>query len=353
MNWKLSDTKPLLWISGPPDIGKTILSSAIFTDIQATSQAADCIAIFSCDANDRPSTLMDVLFGSIIAQIATKVQPEHLVHGLPQCLINAWQKSARFGRKSLSKSDLPQYILFDMAVLLRRTWVIIDGLDEMMEPERVRELLDIASALGPSFRLAVLSRATSTIKKTLGHLSQIEIENSDVQGDISRYIEARSKELPLDNDKIRQNVSQAVNSKSEGMFLWARLIMADLSTATCQADMEQILLQYPVGLSGVYDRFLEGIASQAIHRQRLAQNILQWVCCACRPLRIDDLASALSSTYSDSWVNDENGARPSRSAILDVCSPFFRSQQHTRHTPPSTPVFQGVSDRTKNSANYQ
>lgn len=319
----MGNEKQILWISGPPGIGKTVLSSAMIADIRDTYLPAPaCIAMFHCDASNQQSRSMDILFASIIAQMASKVPPEHLVHGIPSCLANAYQKSIRFGRKSLSKADSPQDVIATMALFMD-TWVVIDGLDEMDQPERAQELLNISSLVGAAFRIAVLSRSTSTIKKVFADIPQIQIQPSHVQNDIHQYIKARSKELPLDEEAARQQVAQAVNAKADGMFLWTRLVMEDLTIATCLADIEEILLQYPIGLSGVYDRFLSGMVSQSIYRQHLARDILQWVCCAFRPLNMPDLDSALSTNTSGGRFENGTGSRPSRQVIMDICGPFL------------------------------
>lgn len=316
--------EPLLWISGPPGVGKTVLSSALIADLRATIPTSDCIAVLYCDANDRPSRSMDVLLASLIAQMASKVPPEYLVQGIPSCLNSAYRKSIRYGRKSLSKADSPVDIVAEIALLVRKTWVVIDGLDEMDQPERAQELLDISSLVGPAFRVTALSRSTRTIQKVFAHLPHIEIQPSHVQSDIWQYIQQMSNELPVHDDAERQMVAHAVNAKADGMFLWTRLVMEELSAATCLADIELVLDQYPVGLKGVYDRFLLGMASQSIHRQRLAKEILQWVCCAFKPLKLTDLAFALSmNSSSASTFKNSLKDRPSCLVMTDICAPFL------------------------------
>lgn len=330
LEWKTDHDKPRLWVSGPPGIGKTVLSSAVIADLRATCAAPACIAMFYCDANDGRSRSMDVLLATIIAQMAASVPTDHRVDGtLPSCLTSAYRKSVRFGRASLSQADSPQDLIAEMALLVKNTWVVIDGLDELDQPERAQELVDIASRVGPVFRLTMLSRRTPELHKVFIHTPQIQVQAPDIRNDIEQFVEAKSRELPLDqdNDAARQGVVQAVNAKAEGMFLWASLVMKDLSTATCLADIEEILGQYPVGLSGVYDRFLLGLAAQSTYRQRLARDLLWWSCCAFRPLKIRDLASAVSTGHDalgdGRFDAGHDLVRASRPVMLDICCPFL------------------------------
>lgn len=317
------DRNHILWISGPPGIGKTVLSCAIIDDLRDTIPTPACVAIFHCDANDRQSRSMDVLYASIIAQLATKVPQEHLADGVPSCLANAHQRSLRYGRTSLSKADSPNDLVAEMSMLLKNVWVVIDGLDELDQPERTQDLLNISALAGPTFRLVILSRRTPALKKVFDNVPELQIQPSNVQTDICQYVEARSWELPVSDDATRQQVVQAVCAKAGGMFLWSRFVMDDLVTATGLEDIEQILVGFPTGVGGVYDRFLLGLTSQPANRQQLARHILRWTCCAFRPLNMADLNSSLLVTTSNYASQNDNGPRAFRSVMIDICQPFL------------------------------
>lgn len=258
--------------------------------------------------------------------MASHLPPEYQDGGLPSCLVKAYQRSKKFNRPSISKADLPHEVFAALCLLVEQTWLVIDGVDELDEPQdAVQQLLRISSSPGHALRLAMLSRSIPNIEKlhAAGDFHRIDVQPWNVERDIRAYIESKSRDLPLDDDYSREIVIEEVAAKSDGMFLWSRLVMEDLASATCLADIKQTLRQCPSGVSGIYDRFLTSLSSQSIPRQRLARDLLRWVCCTFRPLNISELESALSTKISAAHGRTSDDQKVYRSAVTEICHPFL------------------------------
>lgn len=205
--------------------------------------------------------------------------------------------------------------------------VVIDGLDEMSEPEiTARQLVQPSLICKPGVRIAILSRYSKGLMRCFDESMHLAIRPSDIRHDIENYVRERAQRLPLDDKASRQNLVKAISDKVDGMFLWAHVVMQDLETATTFSDVEDILLRCPPGLAATYDRFILGLASEPAHRRRLAKELLQWVLCSFRPLSITELEIALSIQLSGR-LNDERAAgtdhKVFRTVITEICNPFL------------------------------
>lgn len=317
LQWKRSTSRsPILWLSGDPGIGKTVLSSLIVKDIEETTSSS--VAYYRCDANNDLSRTRLGLLSSIIAQLKAAYQIRSTASPLPQCLVEAYQTSFKFGRPSLSLADSPDCLVTE---LVRQSSeaaaLVIDGLDEMDEPERVIENILQLVEQASSLRILFLSRHTPTITKKLAHLPRIQLSPTDLQHDIRSYVSRRAKDLPIEDLNLRQKIVEEICSKAEGMFLWAKMVVDELVSATSPAHIKTILHQCPPGLYAMYEHFLRIVAIQSPKRRMLAYDILRWVVCAARPLTVDELHAALTTNLQD------QAERPFRHVIAEACSPFI------------------------------
>jgi hypothetical protein len=105
--------------------------------------------------------------------------------------------------------------------------------------------------------------------------------------------------------------------KAEGMFLWAKIVLDDLVSATSPTHIRTILDQCPPGLYALYRHFLQGLAAQTPQKQKVTRDIMRWVVCAARPLTVTELEGALTAGLEG---RDE---KPFKSTIIEACSSFI------------------------------
>lgn len=317
LQWKdPASESSLLWLWGDPGMGKTVLSSIIVRDVGETTNFA--VAYFHCDGDNEPSRTTLGLYASIITQLKATYQTRRSNSSLPQCVVDAYERSVKFGRPSLSSADSPDELILELALLFAEPIVlVIDGLDEMADPDKTLDSLLKLSKRSKSLRILFLSRHIPAIRKVLHHLPQVRLSPADLEHDIRSYVSTRIQDIPLDDHSMRSQVVNQVCSKAKGMFLWAKMVMDDLVLATSPTHLSTILDQCPPGLYAIYEHFLYGLVAQSPERQNLTRDIIQWVICAARPLTVEELEGAL--------ITKPNGQseKPFRSVIIDACSPFI------------------------------
>lgn len=239
----------------------------------------------------------------------------------PDSVISAYEKASRFGRRSISKDDSPENILSRMLPSSTPLSLIIDGLDELEDPENaIKPLLELASRTDKT-RIAFFSREMPEIQRLLSSAPRIRISQNDTQTDIKTYVRGSSDFVPLESHAAREQIIEEICFKADGMFLWARIVLEDIAKTTNLATLREVLHCCPSGLQPVYSHFLNRLTSQGPHRSKLARDILQWVCCTARPLTIDELETALATRVQTGRVPDSE--RAFRSSILNICGPFI------------------------------
>jgi len=107
---------------------------------------------------------------------------------------------------------------------------------------------------------------------------------------LETFISVRTRELVQEkqwHDKWIDKITFALTNQSGGTFLWAALVLNDISKVTRTKLIEAKLANLPSDLHEVYDRMLKNIP---VDDMETAKHILQWVVVARRPLSISELA---------------------------------------------------------------
>lgn len=293
--WLADAHRPLLWISGGPGKGKTMLAIYITEVLQpAVDSAHDVLLYYFCsNRNKNQNTAITMLRGILHQWI--DLDPD-----LAQHIKNSFEGTETTKYTVSSFVSLWRVFL----TLLRQTGssrvvCVLDGLDEC-ERESLRQLLDaVGNYLSdsqerarPRLKLILLSRPQpALLESKLGQYPQIKLDDSDteISHDVERYVFAKVAELAseqnLSEDMVAQ-VQRALLAGSNGTFLWVGFVANDLQGRSW-AEMNEILRGVPKGLGGVYQRLL-----QQIDDKEALVPILQWIVLAARPLTVDELTVA-------------------------------------------------------------
>ncbi|KAI0870237.1 hypothetical protein GGS24DRAFT_493150 [Hypoxylon argillaceum] len=209
--------------------------------------------------------------------------------------------------------------IFRLSTISSHIWVV-DALDECVKFSSWFKLLP---QLPSGLRLFITSRSTDEIERGITSLgSRIvtrELTNQDTAKDMHAYLSARLEDLSLENV---DELCRRILTKSQGSFLWVRLVLQEFESAYTDEDIEAILQDVPDGLYKMYNRMLEMIESER-RRTKLARSILSWVALACRPLTIDELRCAVRLDINETPHNIEK-------AIPTVCGQLVFIDQASR-----------------------
>lgn len=299
-NWKQMESEaPILWLSGKPATGKSVISGAVIDDLR--SSGFRCAYYFFKHGDNHKSKLSTCLL-SLALQMAS------LDEEIGAKLVTIQREGTKVdmdNERNIWRSIFMSGIL---PVLRGPYYWIIDALDE-------------CSSIGPFFesilgkfgspttplRVFITGRQAPFLSKQLLTLPQDrvareEIITEDSVKDIKRLVESRSGAFIAGDEESRAALVEKVVEKSNGLFLWTRLVMDELSNSFSEEDAKNALDELPHGMECLYHRALDSI-SQATRGRALAHAILEWTCCATRPLKVMELGGALEVEMKDKFPN--------------------------------------------------
>jgi nucleoside phosphorylase len=292
----LADAKhPLLWISGGPGKGKTMLAIYITEVLQPVVDAADNVLLYYfCSNRDKHRNTALTIMRGILHQwidlhphLAKNVKNSFEGTETIKYTVSSFVSLWRVFLTLLQQSTSSQVVC------------VLDGLDEC-EKESLRQLLDaveyyLSKSGGkarPRLKLIILSRPQpAVLESKLGQYQQIQLDASDteISQDVERYILAKVAELASEqslSEKMVAQVQQTLLAGADGTFLWVGFVANELQGRSW-SKIDEVLRHIPKSLGGVYQRLL-----QQIDDKEALVPILQWVVLAARPLTLEELTVA-------------------------------------------------------------
>ncbi|KAF2108066.1 hypothetical protein BDV96DRAFT_653272 [Lophiotrema nucula] len=301
---------PLLWIRGDPGTGKTYVAGSIVATLLSQmasgrgqwSNASVGFFFFSRESNTFATDGYCQAMKNAAWQIAT-VNPDYAAHVASQChrqtdvaaVASAWRKlfTSYFGRQG------------------RHLYLVLDGIDETVEDgddgreEFLKLLPDLqdSSAAGISLLLVGRPHLTDSLKlaaygRRTAKMATIHIDAQKNKADLLKYIDKRMVcvELGGASPDFTQHIRQTIESKSQGMFLWAKLMFEILSKQTTEEAMRKRLDDAPAAINDMITIVLKVYSSTLKAREPDEFNlILAWLACAARPLSLAEIAAVLST----------------------------------------------------------
>lgn len=283
-----SDRGKLLWISGKPAAGKSVLSGFIIDDLQ--QRRIPCSYFFFRHGDRSKARLATALrhLAFQMAQnnpkvldkiLAMQAQDEHLNDANDSSL---WRKL---------------FVNCILQVQFTSHFWIIDAMDECMNFAPFLE--SMLSKLDRRVPLKILatSRDTPDLSKSFlsldKHYLVIErISSTDTLCDINSLVEEKSRLFNVDSDDDRKALVQKVIDKAHGSFLWTILVLEEISNAYSKEEIESILHELPPEMEDLYHRTLQSMSKFSRGKQ-LAKAILTWTVCSTRPLLLAELDAAI------------------------------------------------------------
>ncbi|CAD6445238.1 4a4361a0-46ea-4436-a941-eb14bdffe16c [Sclerotinia trifoliorum] len=289
-NW-LDGKDRLLWCSGSPGAGKTVLASAIVDNLETTFSSSNVgVAFVYCNYAEK-TTIAEYL-ASIVQQL---VRQRYVI---PDYVIDLYRKHRSMGRNLTSAEAV--HLLHLLTSEFPRLYIVVDGLDECDETKKTRSnLVRELRNLPLNTNVLLTSRRLGDIEDKLSDCPHLEIRASD--HDVRAYLGAR-----IDTDEnilkfckkdptLRETIVGKIAEKAHGMFLLAHLHIEAIASELKISRIKKALAGLPNILDNSYDdamkRIMEG---QDTNRKNLAMNILMWLSCAKRLLTLRELQHAMA-----------------------------------------------------------
>ncbi|XP_014560345.1 hypothetical protein COCVIDRAFT_34576 [Bipolaris victoriae FI3] len=317
----------LLWISGGPGKGKTMLSIFLTEELKkhaAQQENTDLIFFFCSAQNEKHSTALAVLRG-LLHQILTK---------RPQLSKHALRHFEPPERKQQTLASLEALWIIFVEVItdveFGTMFCVLDGFDECEESTRKVLLSRLVTLLNGhnysnqnAFKLAIISRDMHGLKGCLR--VRLDPDNDErVSSDIELFISARMNDLSEIegfNEKMHEDVQKELLDRAEGTFLWVGFAIHELSQKRTCSEVLRALRGLPRGLPAIYGHMLLRIPEE---QREISRKILRWVTLAIHPLSLQELAAAVG--IQSSFPTQITEEQATRDAIF-YCKPLLQEQK--------------------------
>ncbi|KAK3983781.1 hypothetical protein QBC44DRAFT_45029 [Cladorrhinum sp. PSN332] len=329
LEWKdpANDSTPILWLHGIPGAGKTFLSAQMVEKLQESGRHV--LYAFLSHENKELGETIHVL-RSFLFQ-ALQEDPS-----LRPILLNSDVSDRRTPSKEV-------HFIKDLVCTVFRSlgplFIVLDGLDEIEESSRTTLLntsLEIQKSC-PETKVFISSRAEHDISTQLKDKTvQIRLDHNNEE-DIRTFVMVEGEELirkiKLQGadvqacSKVRKSLEILVQ-KSAGMFLYAKLVMFVVKYERSPSRIQHEIETIPKGLDKAYGRLMKRVVDELPENNRkVVHNLLQWVVCARRPLRSEELLQILVIEVGED--DFPNGYRKEYRDLLETCGPIIEIVEDT------------------------
>ncbi|KAF2638941.1 hypothetical protein P280DRAFT_470952 [Massarina eburnea CBS 473.64] len=326
-DWMIADVpnSPIVWMTGIPGAGKTILASTIIDECRTKSEYIT--THFYCHYSGQgANTAVGVIRGIL----------DQLVDKYPQLLPHCHSQHARSGEPALRSFGLARKLFEDFCNTVPKQFIVIDGLDECESFERkqlLRFLMDVighCDEVDPGkLRVMFVSQEYPDIKNALHSLARVvpkivSVTPADNKGDIQIYVRSwvnhiAERHAPF-NEELAECLRDLTVDRAGGMFLYAKLVMDNLYHQPSRGELISAIQEdnFPKGLEGAYERILVRIKNTSREPEwRMATKLLGWMVCCKRQLTWKEIQAALSIDTRERTIDWKN--RRLRTHIHDIC----------------------------------
>ncbi|KAF3923176.1 hypothetical protein ABW20_dc0109065 [Dactylellina cionopaga] len=303
--WKTFKSRhPMIWLSGPPGVGKSHLSSQVIKHLNVLSKTLpntqNIVAYFFCRDNDpRRRSLKNVLRS--LAWQCANFSGEYLDAILPVC-------ESAGGLQHLSITSLWEKLFVERTsdMIGTTVYLVIDGTDEAYREELgtwLEAFNENMDALQDYNNLKVLIVGRPEIGEKLEEAFEldkipptIKISAQKNNSDIRQYITEKLNKSRLKKiDKtLKQEIIDSLVLSADGMFLYVNLMLDEITKKTRAEQIRQVLKSLPRGLSATFERTFRRYEEELDEDDILVVNrLLSWMLDTGEPPTLADLKSRL------------------------------------------------------------
>ncbi|KAJ9144492.1 NACHT and Ankyrin domain protein [Pleurostoma richardsiae] len=297
--WSDGDDMRLLWLLGAPGIGKTMISCFLVDKLhrEVQEQTSAVLMYYFCDGKDDQRSTAIAIVRGILVQLLRKhpelfgvIKDDYVLK--KTSIVSTIDALWRPLLKMLQKANED------------KIYILIDALDECERMSR-KELLAMLGEIVelPKVRILITARPESDIEGATYCLGQnLRLDSAKINDDLSRFINIRVDELQEQKasfpPKLIEDIRTTLQEKAGGTFLWASLLLKDISQSETSRKARKKLDDLPSDLHDVYKRILENIKDDSND----AMCILQWVAVSRRPMTLRELAT-VQALATEEWQN--------------------------------------------------
>ena len=294
LEWLNGSEKALLWVTGAPGSGKTVLSSFVIDQIESTKSPRN-VAFFFADASSTSQRSAVMLLRGLLYQILNQ-NPSLFKHAQVH-----WKRTAERAFEELGLLWRICTACFDDPILENAVFVL-DALDECAAPDCEHLLTWITQyhenrpagltqvkfffTSRPEIRIADILD-TSAIRIRL----EIHDDTDWLSKDIEVFIAVAIDTLPAMREwssERKEHIRHRLVQNADRTFLWVSLVLQKLTTEAMLSEnaFTTMLSAIPDRLEGIYHNILMSIPSRY---REAAKEMLSIIAMSQNPLSQEQL----------------------------------------------------------------
>ena len=338
--WQLGvdDYPKCFWLSGEPATGKSTLSGHVVQYLEESN--TDCSYFFFKHGGAGKSTVAELLCSLAWQMASSNSEIRRKILSLHEEGVVIDKSDGRAVWRTIFVARI-----FRTGLRQPHYW-IIDGLDECANYAAFFPLLGKLDRQFP-LKIFVASRPHLSIERSFSQEGILNVQESvsrdNSLGDIKLFVDAHSHYLPVDTDADRKGLVDLILQKSNGNFLWTKLVVKELEEALSQQRVNEILESVPRGIDQLYSRIIANLIASP-GRSKLVMTLLRWVVCAARPLTVEELREALRLDIGEVlpqlektagsicgnliYVDGQSKVRPAHHTVQEY---LFRADADSKH----------------------
>ncbi|KAI8949690.1 hypothetical protein F4801DRAFT_590960 [Xylaria longipes] len=314
----------ILCITGKKGAGKTILASRIIDHCDKNRNNFKT-SYFYCREDDPSQNNCLAIYKSLLIQ---------MLHHHPDLLPSCHDRRLR-GNEMLNDEVVAQALIKLFCNADMSQFIIIDGVDEI-DPAQRKPLLQFFAGLvdkcdtyNPGkVRVLFLSHDIADYKQLKSESATfMQLSSDSIIKDIRKFVAKKAEEMKQElglTDEELQHVQELTVARSDGMFLFASLVMDNLlKQPTIECAKEQLRPDvFPHNLRKAYGNIIQRLRHNLEENQWLmSKKIFGWLACAKRPLHWHEIQAALSmvTNVADRPVSMDYHNKQLRHDIREVC----------------------------------
>lgn len=292
------DTPRILWISGAPAAGKSVLAAATVDKIRNIYGQGSC-QYHNLSFADKSKRSASYLLRSLAFQIA---------HSKPLFRKKLLQFSEEFripfghmNANILWEKIFPG-LLFQLMPERPLYWVI-DGLDESDSISTIFQCLNKIESDSLTLKVMLVSRPTADITMRVKSLAPLKfhmhlISLADTEGDIRSYVNDLVPSIVPGEESDHRSIINKILSKASGNFLWVVLVLKALEQNWyTKSDIDRAIQEFHSEMTPIYANMMRKLDEQIPRNRKMTSLILIWATFSFRPLSVVELRTALKPEF--------------------------------------------------------